>query len=80
MRASDGVYKRADYSTFSVGPAPNYTLALGGFSSDEKWRTGDSFGYSAGAAFSARDHDADGNAEDNCADDLFTAGWFLAQT
>jgi len=74
MWDSNNVFKRADYSTFSLTNNQTYNLNIGGFSSDPSWRVRDSFSYHNGAAFST---DEQKNASDptNCAQIFSSSGW-----
>jgi hypothetical protein len=75
MWDSNNVFKRADYSTFTLTNQVTYNLSIGGFSSDSGWRVQDSLGLLNGAAFSAKDRDNDNDGSGNCASVFNSAGW-----
>ena len=58
MMDSQGTYRRADYSTFTVGnEASGYVLNIGGYSTEPQWAVGDDFSSHDGYKFSTFDQD-----------------------
>jgi len=67
----DDGHRFALYSSFSIGPGPDYKLAVSGYSGN----AGDSLSVSNDQAFSAKDMDKDAAPSVNCAE-IFKGGWW----
>ena len=77
MWDSNNVFKRADYSTFSLTDSQLYNLSIGGFSSDPSWRLRDSFSYHNGVPFSTINNSHDNVPGSNCAYVFYSPGWYF---
>ena len=83
MWSADGsAYREATYSSFSIGEGPDYRLSVSGFQGQRGLNQleVDALLASDGAAFSAKDMDADDNVGRDCAVDLKSAGWCELKT
>ena len=73
MIDSLGQYRRADYESFSLGPAPDYKMYYANFSSGRNWRVGDGLASALGQTFAADGTDTEAQ---HCVEERFgSAGW-----